>query len=466
MRAAMRDGRFDALITGGTLVTETSIFRADIGIRSERIACLSDPGQISTCEADAVLDATGMHVMPGAVDPHFHAGELKIEHREDFASGTSAAAAGGYTTVVEMPLSVPPVSNREVLDGKVAQLRQKAVVDCALWGALIPENLHELPALREAGVVSFKAFMTTVPEYPRVSDEDLYEGMATVGQLRGLVGVHAENHAIIRAETRRLQGLGRKDLAATAEAHPPEAELAAVHTALAIARVARCPVHIVHASTPDAVAAVAQVRRLGQDATVETCAHYLAFTIEDLSRLGPMAKCGPPLRTGASREGLWQLVLDGTVDMVGSDHTPASIADKSGHDDAWTIFPGIQGVQSVLPFLLTDGVHRRGLSLPSLVRLVSAAPARRFGLFPRKGTLYPGADADIVLIDLDSQWTLHENDLKYKHRWSPYAGMQFRGEVMATLVRGRVVYRAGEIEARRGYGRWLPVHEPPSRFGG
>lgn len=458
----MRERGYDLIVRSGTVVTESGVFSADLAIRGGMVAAFATPGELAATGQE--LNAAGLTVLPGAIDPHFHAGELQIAYREDFASGTRAAAAGGFTTLIEMPLSVPPVITPALLEAKLAELRRKAVVDCALWGGLVPGNLRALPALREAGVAAFKAFMTTVPEYPRVTDAELYAGMAVVGRLGGLVGVHAENETLTLVETARLQRDGRHDFRATAEARPPEAELAAIHTALALAHSARCPIHLVHTSIPEGIAAVATARRAGQDATVETCPHYLAFSAEDLDRLGPFLKCAPPLQGVAAQEALWRQVLDGTVDMMGSDHTPVALADKAPDRDPWSVPPGIQGIQAVLPFLLTEGVHRRGLPLPALVRLMAGNPARRFGLFPRKGTLSPGSDADLVLVDLEKEWTLREPDLLSKHPWSPYLGMRFRGRVVATLVRGRPVYHEGEIEVEGGYGRWLPVCRPqPAR---
>ncbi len=213
-------------------------------------------------------------------------------------------------------------------------------------------------------------------------------------------------------------------------------------------------VHFVHLSTPAAVRAVAEARAQGVDATLETCPHYLALDEDDLDQLGPVAKCAPPLRTREVVEALWRCVLDGLVDVIASDHSPCPPEDKRrGDADIWAAWGGISGVQTLLPLLLTEGVGRRGLDWPAIVRLTSANPARRFGLYPRKGALRVGSDADLALVDPDRAWTLGSEDLLTRWPISPFLGHTFRGRVDATFVRGRAVWRNNQIVAEPGYGQ-------------
>jgi allantoinase len=234
-----------------------------------------------------------------------------------------------------------------------------------------------------------------------------------------------------------------------------------VQRALLLARETGAQVHFVHVSTPSAVQAITAARRAGVAATLETCPHYLALNEEDLERLGPIAKCAPPLRPQALVDRLWEALLADEIDCIASDHSPCPPAEKErGRTDIWQAWGGIAGVQTLVPVLLTEGVHRRGLPLPQLVRLTAANPARRFGLYPVKGALRVGSDADVVLINLQHEWMLDPDELRTRWPISPFVGRAFRGRVEATLVRGTVVYQAGRVLAVPGYGRLVRRGSP------
>jgi allantoinase len=228
--------------------------------------------------------------------------------------------------------------------------------------------------------------------------------------------------------------------------------LGAVQVALESARGTGARVHFVHISTAAAVKAISDARSGRQDISVETCPHYLLLDETDLDRLGAFAKCAPPLRSRSHVEELWQALLDGAIDFVASDHSPCPPEMKQT-PDIWSAWGGLAGVQTLLPAMLTEGVFKRGLSLPKLTNLTSAAPARRLGLYPRKGVLDPGSDADIALVDLERRWTLQPSDLRTRWPVSPFVGREFRGQVMATLVRGAVVWREGAALVEPGYGQ-------------
>ncbi len=453
---------YDALIAGGTLVTEAGTLRGDLAVRGGRIAALADPGRITPRDAAEVIDATGHHVLPGGVDPHFHACDLDIAYREDFESGTKAAAAGGITTVVEMPLSVPPILTLGLFERKLAELRRKAVVDCALWGGLGPDNGGEIGPMFRAGARAFKAFMCRALEYPMLDDGHLLDAMRAVARLGGLVGTHAESEGLSASLAARLKAEGRTDPRAHAEARPPVVEYEAIRRALLLARETGVHLHIVHMSLPEGARAIAEARRAGQSVTVETCPHFLALTTDDLAHLGVYAKCAPPLRDAGTVEGLWRHVLRGEVDMLASDHVSWS-AEEKARGASGSIFDapdGIQGVQAMLPLLFTEGVLKRGMTLPHLVRFTATNAARRFGLFPRKGTLRPDADADLIVVDLAAEWTFRKEQMFSKHQYSPYDGRRFRGRIRHTLVRGREVYRDGRILATPGSGHFIPTAGP------
>src|SRR5581483_935800 len=224
----------------------------------------------------------------------------------------------------------------------------------------------------------------------------------------------------------------------------PATELEAIQRACYWARTAGGNLHVVHVTLAEGIQAIAQAKREGVHVTAETCPHYLWFDEQDMERIGPDAKCAPPLRSRQAVEALWECVLEGLVDTIGSDHSPCLWADKAkGMANIWQAWGGISGIQTMLPALLTAGAHRRGLPLPSLAKLLAANPARLFGLYPQKGAIQPGADADLVIVDLDKEWTLAREQLLYKNKHSPYEGMTFKGRVEQTLLRGQTVYRDG-----------------------
>jgi allantoinase len=444
----------DLAITGGLLATEAGVFPGTVLVSGGRIAALLDPSVRPA--AEEVLDAAGRVVLPGGVDPHVHFNEPGRAHWEGFETGSAAAAAGGVTTVLEMPLNAnPPTTDAEAFALKRRAVGPKAVVDYGLWGGLVTDNVDRLDGLEQSGAVAYKAFMIEAgTEFARADDGVLWEGMEKVAAWGGLLGVHAENHDLAMRLEARLRRSGRRDMRVWGEARPPEVELGAIRRALGLARATGCRLHIVHLSVPDGGALVADARRAGQRATVETCPHYLLLDEEAFERLGPVAKCAPPLRPRQAVEGLWRQVLDGTIDCLASDHSPCPPEDKArGAGDVWQAWGGISGVQTLLPLMVSEGVHRRGLSLERLVRLTSTNAAKIFGLYPRKGSLVPGADADMVILDLDREWTITEERLRYRHRLSPFLGWRVRGRVDRVLVRGRTVVRDGEVVGAPGYGR-------------
>jgi allantoinase len=438
-------------VAGGTVVTPWGPARATILVRGERIAAVAAPEERVT--ADTVIDATNRIVLPGLVDPHVHLDDPGRADWEGVLAGTRAAAAGGVTTVIEMPLNAsPPTIDAEALAAKRAAFRGRSLVDYALWGGLVTDNTASLDGLLAGGVCGLKAFMCApgTDDFPRATDAVLLSGLGTAGARGVPVGVHCENEDITASLAAALRRKGRRDLRAFAESRPPVAEIEAVGRALCLAQAADASLYAVHLSTPGAVDMIARARRRGQRAYAETCPHYLTLT-EDALDLGAAAKCAPPLRPPAFVEALWKRVLDGRVHTIGSDHSPCPDDLKTG--DGWAAWGGICGIQTMLPLLLDEGVHRRRLPLERLADLVAAAPARIFGLAPRKGALLPGADADMVIVDPHRMWRVAREDLKSRFPHSPFIGRELRGAPECTIVRGRVVYRDGECTGDPGYGR-------------
>jgi allantoinase len=428
------------------------------------VAAIVEPGMAGASagagqaiQAERRIDARGKLVLPGLVDAHVHFNEPGRTHWEGYATGSAAAAAGGITTFLDMPLNNdPPTLDGASLRIKADAVADKSVVDYGLWGGIVPGNLDKLRELQAGGVVAAKAFMchSGLDGYPGVDDAALYGALQRGAELGLIVGLHAESDGLTTSLGEAAQAAGQRDARAWATSRPPFTEVEPVRRALYLAGQTGASIHFVHVSTPEAVREVQAARAAGINATLETCPHYLALDEDDLARLGPYGKCAPPLRPRPLVEELWQAVLAGQVDLIASDHSPCPPADKDrGQDDIWRAWGGLHGVQTLLPVLLTEGVHARSMPLPLLVRLTSAAPARRYGLYPRKGALLVGSDADVTIVDPDAAWTLDASMLKTRWPVSPFLGKPFRGRVEATLVRGTVVYQGGEIQVETGFGK-------------
>jgi allantoinase len=423
----------DLVIRGGDVVLPGRAARADISIEDQRIAAIGPDAAAGREE----IDARGLVVLPGVIDVHLHFNEPGRTEWEGAATGSRALAAGGGTLFFDMPLnSTPCCINAREIDRKRAALEAASITDFGLWGGLVPGSVPEMAEMAARGVVGFKAFMcdSGLPEFPRADDGTLYDGLREAARLGLPVAVHAENDELARGTSR-----------------PVIAELEAIQRALLFAGETGAALHIVHISTGRGVALAAEARAKGVDVSAETCAHYLWFTDEDVERLGAIAKCAPPLRPARDVEALWNELLTGHVDVVASDHSPTEPARKAG--DFLSAWGGIAGVQSTLPVLLDRGYHDRGLTLERVSELVSATPARRFRI-ANKGTIVPGNDADLVLIDPDQMFTLREGDLHQRHKLSPYIGATFRGAVRRTLRRGETIFTDGHITARGG-GRFV-----------
>ncbi len=428
----------------GTLVTATGISNADLGVADGRIVAL-EPDLAGTSKEE--INAEGLHVFPGVIDAHVHFNEPGRTHWEGFATGTAALAAGGTTTFFDMPLNAhPPTLDAESFDLKLKAAQAASLVDFALWGGLVPGNLAQLDELAERGVIGFKAFMSKsgIDDFQSVDDLTLYEGMMRATKLGKIVAVHAESDQLTSELARRAIEQGRTGIRDYLTSRPVVAELEAIQRAILFAQETGCPLHIVHVSSGRGIVMVAEARARGIDVSCETCTHYLVLTEDDVEELGAVAKCAPPLRPQTEQDALWQQLFDGNIPIVTSDHSPAP-ADMKTSPDFFKVWGGISGCQSLLQLLLTEGYHRRQLPLPTIAAITAENIARRFGPLPGKGRLAIDADADLVLVDLSSSFTLQRSDLFYRHQQSPYAGRLLRGRIVRTLVRGNTIFREGKI---------------------
>jgi allantoinase len=406
------------------------------------------------------LDCGNALVLPGVVDVHVHTSSAADE---GIAACTRAAAAGGVTTVVDMPYDHDRmVADPEAFAAKASQVEGEAVVDVALWATVPPRGpLEHVADLVEAGACAFKlsTFDTDPRRFPRVPDDQLLEAFQEIARAGGLAGVHAENDEIVRARIATLRAAGRVDAPAHAESRPAVAETEAIARCLELARASGVRLHLCHVTVDRGVELARRARADGIDVSVETCPHYLLLDEDELAHRGGEAKINPPLRPRAEVEALWRRLAAGDIDLVSSDHVGWPVRRKQG-DDVFSLAAGAPGVELMLP-LLHDAIAERGLPLALLPHLLSEAPARRFGLWPRKGTLAPGADADIVILDPDTTWPVDPTELATPAGWSPYSGRHLRGRVGRVIARGEQVFDGERVLGAPGRGAL--VRQTPAR---
>lgn len=458
---------YDLIIRGGSVVRPEGVAKLDIGVKDGVITSLGNAVFGST-ESD--LDATKFFLFPGGIDPHVHFNEPGRTDWEGFATGTRALAAGGVTGYFDMPLNAqPPVLDKESFLSKWNAAKANSMVDFGLWGALCPGNLTHLQDLSDCGVVGFKAFMSSsgVDDFPLADDGTLLEGMRRACDLEQIVAVHAENEGITARLARQAVAEGRLSAADYLASRPVIAELEAIQRAIFLAWEADCALHVVHVSTARGIELIAGAKAQGLNVSCETAPHYLILTDADAERLGPLAKCAPPLRTKGELLALWEQVQAGNVDMIASDHSPSSPdrkfrgVTKKDHFAAWG---GIAGCQTTLPLMLTavqDPDHP--VALERLSEMLSTHVAKRFRLHPGKGEITPGADADLVIVNLDAGDEIRQESLLYQHpSHSPYIGRTTHGRILRTILRGETIYKDGRVIGRPGGGRLLrPAENPP-----
>lgn len=447
------------IIQGGLLGTEEGAFRADLIIEGEQIAGITVDA--SDLDADERIDATGRLVVPGGIDVHTHFKEPGDPLTEGFHTGSLGAIAGGITTVVEMPQANPPSSEGAHIREKRALGEQHSIVDFALWGAAINQDLEQIDEMVDEGVVALKSFMAgSSPGFPAATDTTLLDVFRRVAEVGIPYGLHAENDDLLRTGIARMQAQGRKDPLAHAASRPSIVEVEAIHRAIFFAEQTGGHAYICHCSTVEGLELVKAAKARGVPVTVETCPQYLALDEDDLRRLGPFGRCAPPFRTRDEVEGVWRHVAEGTVDVISSDHCGYTIESKeAGLDDIWQAPLGLSGIQTMFPLVLDDMLHARGLDVGTFVRLSATNPARLFSLYPRKGTLQIGADADLAIYDLDQRWTVRGDEMLHRNKWTPFEGREVGVRVVRTILRGRTVYRYDDgpvISGEPGMGRFLP----------
>jgi len=419
------------IIRSTRVLLPTGIQPAEIEIAGDRIAA------VRPLDLEHPAHLTHL-VSPGLVDSHVHVNEPGRTEWEGFATATAAAAAGGITTIVDMPLnSIPAVTTIEGLEAK-RRIAPIGGVEVAFWGGVVPGNWDELDGLASAGVRGFKCFLSPsgVDEFPPVEERDLRRALPVLARRHLPLLAHAEWPPALRM----IPAAADPRLYRTwLDSRPPGAERDAIDLLISLAEETGARIHVVHLATAMALPALRAARAKGLPVTVETCPHYLTFAAEDIPDGGTQFKCAPPIRDRETREALWAALADGTIDLIASDHSPCP-PEMKGDGDFVRAWGGIASLELGLPIVWT-GAAARGFGPERVAEWMSAAPARLAGLDGRKGSIEPGKDADLVVWDPDAEFVVDETRLHQRHRRTPYAGMRLRGRVYETWARGRLVYR-------------------------
>ena len=434
----------DLIIRGKRLVLADGVRPASVHITDGKIERI---GKWDDVFGDAKLtDAGDSVVMPGNVDAHVHVNEPGRTEWEGYATATRAAAAGGVTTIVDMPLnSIPPTTTLAGFKEKLVAAQVQCIVDVAFWGGVVPGNTSELAPLIERGVRGFKCFLihSGVDEFPHVTESDLRIAMPEIARLGTVLLVHAEVSGPIDDAAASLVNCDPRDYDTFLRSRPRESENQAIALMIRMCRDTGARVHIVHHSSSDALPMLRNAKAEGLSLTVETCPHYLTFAAEEIPDGATHFKCCPPVRERENREKLWEAIADGTIDMVVSDHSPCIPALKlQASGDFMDAWGGISALQFGLPVMWTN-LKPRGYGIADLTRLMSAVPAKLAGLDHRKGKLAAGFDADIVIWNPDEKFTVVPELIQHRHKLTPYSGIELFGKVNATYVAGQKVFENG-----------------------
>ena len=455
--------RFDLVIKSDKVFIEGRLIDCWIGVKDGIITTISK----DKLDAEKFVDAKGKMVLPGTIDPHVHIRAPGHDERETFESGTKDAASGGVTTVIEMPISVPPPHSPELVQRRMDIASREAVVDIAFFGAAGTDCLGDIVPCSKSGIVAFKTFLHEAP--PGRKEEfigltapntgDQYELMKKVTETGVMIGFHTENNDMIIKNIVRLRSEGKTSPLYHGRSRPPVVEIETAAKILLFAEKIGTKVEMCHISTPEVVELVNRAKSKGVYVVAETCPHYLFLNENVLEKVGVFAKCNPPLRSEEERLKMWEFVNNGSIDIIGSDHAPYTKAEKErGSEDIFTPPAGFPGLSTRLPLLFT-AVKEGKIKLDRMVELICENPARIFGLYPKKGTITVGSDADFVIFDPDKKDIISKDKMFTKCRDSAlvYDGWEVYGKPEKTIVRGKIIFDNGEIIVSPGYGEVLKV---------
>jgi dihydroorotase len=441
----------DLVIHNGTVVSPDAAIPASVAVKDGAIVAVGHREAMPA--AAETLDAAGLHVLPGAIDDHVHFRDPGYPHKEDFATGTAGAAFGGVTTVFDMPNTIPPTGTGKILADKHAIAARSVHVDYGLYGLLGEDTIAHVPELVAGGVIGFKLYMgNTFGNIPSPSTGAMLEAFEVVAATGKRISLHAETATIMARREARMTAAGRRDPLAHLAARPAVVAVEAVARAAILAEWTGARIHILHISSADELRPLAEAKARGVDITGETCPHYLMLSSDDYARFAGIVRVNPPVREAHHQAPLWRALADGTIDVIATDHAPHAPEEKT-RNDIWSVDCGFPGVETQMPLMLTE-VARGRYSIRDYVRWSAVNPAKIWGLYPRKGAIAPGADADIAIVDLNRAWTIDDAKIQSRSKISPWHGRAVTGLPIHTLVRGRFVMRDRRlVEATRGWGK-------------
>jgi dihydroorotase len=452
----------DLVIDGGTIVTPDAEYRASIAIKDGLIHAIGVAEAMP--KAKETLDATGLHILPGAIDVHVHFRDPGYPQKEDFASGTAAAAFGGVTTVFDMPNTLPTIATPEALAAKHKIAAEKAYVDYGLYAVLGEDSIEHVHALIETGIIGFKLYMgNTFGRIPSPTTGAMLEAFEVVAPTGKRISLHAETNSIMERRESRLRAAGRTEPIAHLAARPAVVAVEAVARAAVLAEWTGARIHVLHISSAAELRPLAEAKARGVEITGETCPHYLLLSETDYDKFGGIVRVNPPVREASNRQPLWDALMDGTVDMIATDHAPHTREEKT-RNDIWTVDCGFPGVETQMPLMLTE-INRGRATIQDYVRWSAESPAKIWGLYPRKGAITVGSDGDIAIVDLNRTWTIDDASIQSRSKVSPWHGRQATALPIHTIVRGRFVMRDRILqENARGFGRSVHAIQqmPPS----
>ena len=448
---------FDLAVRGGEVVTPDGRRRANVYVAGGRIAAVT-PERHDAAES---VDAAGLLVMPGMVDAHVHFMDPGDTAREEFATGSAAALRAGVTTVVEHT-HVAPVITAADLEAKREHVAARSRTDFALAAHAWPDRLDEVPGVWRAGACFLKAFTCTTHGVPGFAPADLHALFKCAAACHAVCLVHSEEESLVDRAERRLRAAGRADPGIVPEWRTRAAEQTALAIVGTLARITGVRAVAAHVSHPDALEVVRRERAAGAHVAIESCPQYLALREGEILEHGAFRKFTPPARARDPQEldAMWRALAAGDIDLMSSDHAPATPEQKRD-GSIWDVHFGLPGVDTTMSVLL-DGAHRRRIAYERVVAAYAEAPARTYGLFPAKGSLRSGADADLALVDPEQRWTVRDEDVLSKAGWSPYAGRTLVGRAVRTYLRGALAASDGEVLAAPGCGRFVPGSGPRS----